>query len=192
MPQYRLIAQTTISPEVSVRAARSTVSRADSIVVDVDAATLAEAVIAFGLRHATDRQPPRLVSAEEYIPLDVAALSDERLARALVEAPNPIDFDGWAAEVSYEDVDFESLVDDIADALRDSGLVPGLHFIVHRDSNGAPEYTSVEIHDQATGSYRSVGRASRDLIDDRSLVGRPAILSIARTLITIAATEHLL
>lgn len=192
MPNFRLIAQTTISPEAPVRAARSTTPFGESIVLEVEASTITDAVLGFTVSHATDRQPPRLISVEEFIPLDTTSVSDERLARALEEAPNPIEFDGWAGSISYEDPDFEALVDDIADALRDSGFIPGLHFIVHRDSDGAPGYTSVEIHDQATGTYRSVGREARDLIADRSLTGRSAILSIARCLLETVTSEHLL
>lgn len=191
MPTYRIVVQTNVSPEAQSRAVRSTdFSGVEHI--DIKAPNLTDALLKLNIRNAGTEHAPRVVAAEELLDIDIDSFTDEVLERALKNSSSPIDLNEYEGLNLYPRSDFDSIVTDVASSLRDSGLVPSLHLSVLRDSDGVCDYTMIEIHDTASGTYRSVGRDSRRLIGDRSLTGRDGILSIARTLIETAAVEHLL
>lgn len=191
MPTYRIVVQTKVSPEAETRHVRSTEFSGVEF-VDVTASTLAEAALEVARRHAGAEQPPRIVSAEELLTIDLKNITDNALARTVGNQLSVEDLESYDGVVLYARPDFDSIIADVAAALRDSGAVPGLHLSLQRDADGVCDYIMVEIHDTATGTYRAVGRESRDLIADRSLTGHEGIISIARRLIETAATAHLL
>lgn len=192
MPKYAITVQRNVSPDAPARAVRSASSQ-DLAVIDVEAANITDALLTLNVRLAQGTAtPPRVVTVEEVLVVDTTALTDDRIAHALEHAPVPVSLDDRDDEVIVEAVDFGSVVGDVATALHDAALVPGLTVSILRDENGVFDYAMVEIHDQATGTYRSVGRDPGGLIAERSLTGRAGILSVARTLIEIVAFERLL
>ncbi len=190
MPNYAVTVQTTISATAGSRAARST-SFTGTETIEVQGHSIADALLTATLRVDSDT-PPRIVSIEEVLEVDVASVTDERLAGALEQAPSPIALDQHDDEIIVDAPDYGSLVNDIATALSESGLMPGLTVSILRDENGCFDYAMVEIHDEGTHTYRSVGRDPRGLIENQALTGRAGILSVARMLMQIASSEHLL
>lgn len=191
MPNYRLVVQTNVSPRAQTRAARS-IDRAGIESIDVTATSLTGALLKVGIQFGREKRSPRIVSAEEILAIDFSEITDDDLTRALTQGPVPLDPDDYDGLTFYEQIDFEWTVQKVAETLRESGIMPGLSLSILHDEQGMSDYTMVEIHDTASGSYRSVGRDSRRLMADRSLTGWDGILSIARTLIETVAAEHLL
>jgi hypothetical protein len=191
MPTYRIVVQKSVSPDAATRSVRST-DFAGVECIDMKAPNLTEALLKLNIRYAGQSQPPRVISGEELLEIDTNAITDDALTHALTNSESSVALDDYEGVRIYDHSDFSVLVHDVAEALRSSGVVPGLSVSILRDADGAYDYTMVEIHDTATGTYRGVGREPKRLIDDRSLTGRSGVLSIARTLIETAATEHLL
>lgn len=190
MSKYRIVSQTTLSPDSSYRYARSAHGNGAEATI-IEAASLLAAARAFELTQEGHAQPARLISVEELVSVNVEALSDDALVFALEHSPAPFGVDTYEGEVIYNDSSFDMIVHGVAEALRESGLLPGLTLAISRE-DGVFDYCMVEIHDAATGTYRSVGRDPRDLIEDRTLSGRKGVLSVARALINSVVSSHLL
>ena len=94
---------------------------------------------------------------------------------------------GWVAE-DIDDVGdymsdaFVENVRNVAQALDESGLIPGLAISEIADGEG---YTMVELYGY-DGTYRSRGAELKNLTDDREAVGMSALLNIAQALIHYA------
>ncbi|WP_311245276.1 MULTISPECIES: hypothetical protein [unclassified Microbacterium] len=191
MPKYQIVSQSILSPAGDHRWVRSVDDNGAKATI-VDAPSLLEAAKAFEREHANTAVPPRLVSIEELVSTNVETLSDEALTFALRNNDTPFDFDDYEGQKIFSGGDFDSIVEDIADALHNCGLVPGLTVSIQRDDNLAFEWCMLEIHDRATGTYRAAGCGPESLIDDESLTGLAGLLSVARALIEIVQTENLL
>lgn len=194
MPNYRIVVQTKIAPGAKFRAPRATAYN-EVETIDITATTLTNALLKLNIQLGRENRKPRIVSAEEILDIDSGEITDDDLTKALTVdlddymALDPDDYDGV---LLYEQDDFEWTVHKIAEGLRESGIVPGLNLSLLMTGEGYCDYTMVEIRDEASGSYRSVGRDSKHLIGDRSLTGWEGIVSIARTLIEIVAANRLL
>lgn len=194
MPQYRIVVQKNVSPGAKLRAPRSTDLK-DVETFDVIATSLVNAVLKVNIQFGRENRSPRIVSAEEIFTLDPSEITDDEITHALTTGSpdyltlEPDDYDGIAL---YMGDSFDRTVNDVAEALRESGLVPGLNLSLLMNGEGWCDYSMVEIHDTASGTYRSVGRELKHLILDRDLTGWDGILSIARALIGITASEQLL
>jgi len=190
MPTFRIVVQTNISPAATSRAQRaSTAGGAE--VRTVEAATLVKAVASLEASYAGHEQPPRIVSVEEL--LTIRPITDEALVDALTRGELPLELDEDDTVPLFDQpTALISTIEDVARELRDTGTVPGLHVSILRDDVGVPEYVMVEVHDEATASYRSVGREASNLVGDRNVAGRAATLSVARCLIETVTSEGLL
>lgn len=194
MPHYRIVVQTNVSPGAKVRAPRATAPK-DVETIDITATSLTNALLKVGIQFGRENRSPRIVSAEELLRFDTSEITDADLTQALtVGLPDymqldPDDYDGL---VLYDEDDYEWIAHKVAEGLRVNGLVPGLSLSVLMNGEGWCDFTLVEIHDSVSGTYRAVGRDPRRLIEDRSLAGWDGILSIARTLMEIVASEQLL
>lgn len=190
MPTFRIVVQTNISPAAASRAQRASTTGGVKVLT-VEAATLVNAVTSLEASYAGHEQPPRIVSVEELLTLD--AISDDALVSALTRGENPLDLDEDDTVLLFDELEhLVARIEEVARELRDTGSVPGLSVSILRDDIGAPDYVMVEIYDEATGSYRSVGREPSNLIGDRTLAGRAATLSVARCLIETVTSEGLL
>lgn len=185
MPVYRLVLQKNVAPDARTRAARATVLD-DVESVTVMAPSLAYAVMKYCVQHASPEPPPRLVSVEELYELDPSALSDAAIESVLRSSPNPVAVDDYEGIVISQD-NLVSHIRDVAEALRGSETLPGLTLTVDDE-----DYVMVEIHDQATGTYRSVGRQAEHLIGGSSMTGKEGLISIARSLVETVASSQLL
>lgn len=194
MPTYRVVFQGLVSSDAPTRASRAA-KDAGTHFFDLDADSVAEAVT----RANSLRTPPavdaRLVSVEELLKLDTDQLTDQQIQDALTNGPAPVDLAAYQGVNLYEQYRVNELpgaLDDVVAALRESNLIPGLTVSILRDSDGSHDYNMVEIFDEATGTYRAIGRDGRDLITDRSLTGSAALVDLARTLLEAVAERHLL
>jgi hypothetical protein len=184
MPAYRIVVQTKVSPSAKFRAPRSTPVK-DLETIEIIATSLTAALLKVGIQFGREKRTPRIVSAEELLHIDTSEITDADITQALtVGLPgfmelDPDDYDG---RVLYDETDFEFIVVKVAEALRENDLVPSLNMSILMN----------EVYDAASNGYRSVGRDPRRLIADRSLVGWDGIVSIARTLMEIVASEKLL
>lgn len=193
MPTFRIVLQAHVAPDAPTRAPRSVGSYNDfrtSIVTAEDiaqAAALAEAQSL--LSKATPR--PRIVTIEETYPIDPSNITDQELLAALAQHDEALVSEEYAGKPLVERADYPSIINDVAEALRDETL-PGLTLSLLGGIEGPIDYVMVEIHDLATSGYRSAGRNPNELIGDESLTGREGVLSIARALVQTVAAEHLL
>lgn len=191
MPKYRGLLQ----PEASVKGARAPWGAQDENGLDADRAVVVEAV---DLESAASKLwlegkglGMSLVSVE--LQAGPLAFDDEELSRALVSVEPYTDapfmerelFEGQASPL-YESYDFASTVADVAQALSQSGLLPGLSVSLVAGSDGVVDYSMVEMH-VVGGEYRSTGCELKHLTDDRSAVGWDGVLAIARALISTAS-----
>lgn len=189
MPDYRIISET--DTRSALRTFRGTRLRDDQQrqMVVVSAGSLLEAA-----RQApTDR---RVISIEEVRP--GPSYTDEELTAALT-SPTGEHSDSARLEVTdFEDEDsplvdsgtFHDTVRDVAEALRDSELVPGLELSLLADPDFAIDYAMVEIYDDVRGIYLSHGSEVHRLIDDQQAIGWKGVLSIARALLNITSDLH--
>lgn len=194
MPRYRIVVQPNVSPEAKAREPRS-INAGHLETIVVSATSLVDALLQTNTQFDRENRSPRVVSAEEIFDLNDDTITDDVITDALTGGDSDqriLDPDDYEGLVLYTEDDFEQTVNDVAEALRQSGLVPGLHLSLLMNSEGWCDYTMVEIYDTASGTYRSVGREPQHLILDRDLAGWEAILSIARALIEVVASESLL
>src|SRR5699024_5014703 len=111
----------------------------------------------------------RIVSVEELHPgLDMP--SDEELTEPITDPARTPNYDEPIFDTEdftddekiYAGGEFSYLAQQVADALRDTGIVPGLHLsLLHGD--GIIEYSMVEMRDEMLDSYRSKGSELKHL-----------------------------
>lgn len=178
-----------------MQAPRTFATSSDVETIAVTSTSLTNALLKVGIQFGRENRSPRIISAEEILHFDTSEITDADITQALtVGLPDymELDPDEYDGVELYDDDDYEWIVHKVAEALRTNGLVPGLSLSVLMNSEGYCDYALVETYDTALGTYRVVGRDPRRLIGDRSLAGWEGILSIARTLMDIVATEKLL
>lgn len=192
MPHYDVTLQD-LTPDAAQRASRAETTVRPTVISFEESSVLT--ALAHAQRHCAGRQ--RIVSIEERF-VDTRTLSDEEVTAALTseELDSPMEIEMFSDDLDdsitdpgafYLDPDFYHYADDIANTLRESGLVPGLHLSLLANGDGIIDYSMIEIHDEATNTYRSRGCELKHLIGDRRLTGWGGVLSVARTLITAGA-----
>lgn len=193
MPKYRIISE--VDPGPDHREPRGERLRLDEarLVTDVEAGSLAEA--AGNARDTEPHRERRIVSVEEIHP--GFTFSDEQITAGLTSPAghwtdrpmiDPAEFTD--DKVIFGDGDCVWTVHAIAEALRDSGLVPGLHLSLLQNNEGWVDYSMIEIRDDARDLYLSVGAEPRDLTDDGDAAGWNGVLAVARELISISNHLH--
>lgn len=192
MPTYSVGYQTDRQPSDVARGFRSNGDGSNKQ-IDVVADDIADALVQVTDRLRAGDVEPRIISVEEVLPIDIDSFTDEQLTQVLTSSlrGGKADGDGINPDTLpegplYADDDFAALASDIADLLSNSNFLPGLTLTLVGDG-----YTSVDVYDRVTHNYRSVGRDEKQLIGDRSLTGWPAVLSVARELMSIAEYERL-
>lgn len=182
MPHYRISLQKNIADRTH-RDPRSTES-AYSVIVDADSigAALIEAA---NNQQATDR----VVAIEELAPTPV--VTDEDIVQALTVTADEhdlMDLDEYEDDgVMYESPYFLDTCQDVAEALRSSGLTPGLTLsLVVPHTETGPDYVTIEVFDQATGTYRADGCQIKHMTTDRSAEGKAGVIAIAHAIIDVA------
>lgn len=188
MPKYRISVQEDLDPDAARRRTRD-VRPARYEFVESTSLEAALAVVRAGARPGD-----RIIGVEESLRFD--DVTDAQILAALTSAEleeqdrlRPEDYEGYAFEM---DTDVAGTVQDIATALRQSGLVSGLTVTIEHNGENFADYVMVEIYDACAAHYRSTGSETRHLIEDRQMVGWDAIVSIARTLIQIVSEEGLI
>jgi hypothetical protein len=197
MPEFRITFQSDLTAKSASRNMRSHEGhRAETVTLEAEG--IADALIELNELHkGGPRATARIVTVEEMFPKGCTNFTDKRLTKALCkDAPEGLALDRDEFHVDdgalHLTENFEQTVLKIAEALDESGLVPGLSISPIANPEGYTDFAMVEMYDSATGTYRSVGRDSRRLIGDRDLAGWPAVLSVARTLIETVEGENLL
>lgn len=197
MPKYRIISE--LDSGRNHRKPRGLCLRPDEkrLVTTIEAPDLATAVDR-APRFMADQKSHlyrRIISVEEVHP--GVRPSDAQITTALTLSEGDwtdepmIDPDAYDPdEPIYGDGDFIWTVNDIADALRESGLVPGLHLSLLQGGDGFVDYSMVEVHDDARMIYLSCGSEIKHLTDDRSATGWAGIVAIARALIQLSNDLH--
>lgn len=145
----------------------------------------------------------RIISVEELIP--ERRVSNAEITVALTDgthsaepyfaqdfALDPEDYEESDLSCYYASpgIDFITTAYDIAEALRASGLCPGLHLGLLQNESGFVDYLKVEVRDEATNTYRSVGADVKHLTDDPRAFGWHGVLAIARRLISLSEPLH--
>lgn len=188
MPKYRITLQNDSNLEPHRRP-----RDADAEPLFVETRYMMDAML-----HALEQKRPsqRVVSVEEVLSFDMGAITDEQIVGALTSPTlepgtrlNPDDYEGFVWESSPDHAD---ILNSVADALRDSGLVSGLTLSILHDDVGLADYVMVEIFDKGSNSYRSIGSEPRHLIENRDLTGWEAVISVARTLMSTVSSHGLL
>lgn len=196
MPEYRIVSEVDSGPDHrSPRGERLRLDEARLVTV-IDAEDFQDAVYRSSFiepRHTWRR----IVSVEELHP--GFSFTDEEITAALTSPADPfgevnrapmVDPADFAAdEASYGSGDFIWTVHAVAEALRESGLVPGLHLSLLHSDQGV-DYSMVEVHDDARGTYLSRGSELQRLTDDRAATGWTGVLAIARALIGLSNDLH--
>lgn len=182
MPHYRISLQKNIADRTH-RNPRSTES-AYRVIVQADSIDAALIEVA-NSQHTADR----VVAIEELAPAPV--ITDEDIVQALAVAADELglmDLDEYEDDgVIYETFYFLGTCQNVAEALRNSDLIPGLTLsLVAPHTEAGPDYVMVEVFDQATGTYRAVGCEIKHMTTDRSATGKAGVLAIARAIIDVA------
>lgn len=189
MPDFRIISEA--DTRSALRTPRGTQLRGEQQrqIAVVRAGSLLEAA-----RQApTDR---RVISIEELLP--GPSYTDEELTAALTSPTSEYSDSARLEVTDFEDEDsplvdsgtFHDTVRDVAEALRDNELVPGLELSLLADPDFVVDYAMVEIYDDVRGVYLSHGCEVHRLIDDQKAAGWKGVLSIARALLNITSDLH--
>lgn len=192
MPAYRIISELDPGPDHrESRGARLRLDEARRVSV-LEATDLTDAVLAVQrvVPEVEEHADRRIISIEEVHP--GFSYTDEQIDHALVSTENdwvrPEEFTD--DEAIYGGGNFLWIVHAVAEALAESGLVPGLSISLLQNSEGFVDYTMVEIRDDARGIYLSQGSEIKRLTADRSATGWPGVLAIARELIALSNELH--
>lgn len=166
-------------------------SHPSSLKLDVEAVSLENAVRkARVLQHRIQAGPFRIVSAEERP--EARGYSDEYVHKALFkDAPDyaRLDEDDYQSSEPVYLGDFKELLDEVIHALSET-ISPGLSISqIYSEFNGW-DYTMIEVYDQATNRYVSVGAKHKRLILDRSAVGVDGVISTAQAILDISEPLH--
>ena len=199
MPKYRIVSE--IDPGSDHREPRGERLRLDEarLVTIVEEHSLLDAALCWepGREDPESHAERRIVSIEEVHP--GFEYTGEQISAALTDpGRNPhqgdqplIDPEDFPDdEPLYASGDFIWTVHQVAEALRDCGLVPGLHISLLQNESGCVDYSMVEVRDDARGIYLARGAELKRLIDDRSATGWNAVLSIAKALIDLSNDLH--
>lgn len=204
MPQYRIISE--LDDSIEHRNSRGTVlARGEKrIVTTAKASNLTDIMLNIDRNDPDyeEHQDRRIISIEEIHPgysytdeqltamLTGQSTTDEMLRQSYALEHEILEDSDSPCYLSSPGIDFISTVDDVVEALRGFDAVPGLHLSLLQNGEGFVDYTMVEIHDEATGTYRSVGCDIKNLTDDRAASGWDGVLAIARRLIQISNELH--
>ncbi|MFI9629301.1 hypothetical protein [Streptomyces sp. NPDC052042] len=195
MPEYRIISE--IDQEATSREARGARPPADTarLLTVLEAESVHDAL--YRSMFVTPRHGNRrVISVEELHP--GFSYWDEEITAAITR-PHPLTpdepplierdlYEGDRRPLSQRG-DLVSTVKKVVEALRDSGLVPGLTVSVLDDEADDP-YAMVEVYDDARHLYLAQGTEARRLTDDPETVGWDGILAIARGLIDVSNPLH--
>lgn len=183
MPNYRIISE--VDTRAEHRLPRGVRPEGDQLrqTTVVQANSLIEAAELGALDH----ERRRIISIEETYPGIV--VDDEEITAALTAGE--IDVDAYAEDTEplYGRLGFTTLVRDVVEGLRESGLVPGLNISVLDNEVDEP-YAMLEIYDDARDAYLSRGTELRRLTDDRDAVGWDGVLAVARAIIAFTDPLH--
>ncbi|MFD9867511.1 hypothetical protein ACFXI8_23805 [Streptomyces niveus] len=193
MPKYRVISEH--KPKAAHREPRGAALCRDGarLVTAIEATNLFAAVAKAADLLVGEHLGRRIVSVEEIHP--GFTYSDEEITHALKRAALAgipvIDPDGFEDDTTplCDSKDFNSTVQQVAIALRESGLVPGLDISVLANEEDEP-YIMVEVHDDARGVYHSRGTEVRRLTDDREAANWSGVLAVVRELISFSNDLH--
>lgn len=198
MPQYRVVSEVNTSSNHRRPRGQSPQGPGTSHVTTVEADTFVMAAAHVWANMPLDDagNDHRIVSVEEVHP--GFSYSDEEITAALTDPERNPNYPGSLIErqelpddtAIYGGSDFMHVVNDVAGALRETGLVPGLHLSLLQNSSGFVDYAMVEIRDETRGIYLSRGTELKYLTDDRGAIGWDGVLAIARELIVIAHDLH--
>lgn len=203
MPKYRIITQNDLDDRHPHRHPRAEAPEAQTETI-VEAINPVSAIAEFEAMSSApiagrirgEAVAARIVLIEEISVFDPTSITDEMIDEALLSAPG----EPYAATMEkelYEDEDkplletdtpaFLSAVQEIADRLRESELVPGLNVSLLAAPEEPIDYAMVEVYEPAAARYLSTGSEIKHLVDDRTATGWDEIRSIARALIGHAA-----
>ena len=195
MPKYRIVSESDLTP--THRPARGLDRSFDekNTVTTIEAIDLVAALQYIRQGDATAHEGRRIVSIEEVHP--GFTYTDDEITRAITTSEGEwtdepmVDPDELTiATPVYGDGDFIYIVSDIANALRISGLVPGLDLSLQQNNSGFVDYAMVGIHDDARGIYLSRGCQIKHLTADRAAFGWDGVLAIAHELIALSNDLH--
>lgn len=195
MPKFRIVSESDPTPTHRPSRGRDRSIDDKNIVTTIEAIDVVAALQLIRQGGAAAHAGRRIVSIEEVHP--GFTYTDDEITRAITTSEgewtdepmvDPEQFDEGA--VVYGDGDFIYIVSDIAEALRSSGLVPGLHISLLQNSSGFVDYSMIQIHDDARGIYLSRGCEIKHLTNDRSALGWDGALAIARRLIDLSNDLH--
>lgn len=194
MPDYVITYQASAMPEDTHRAGRGDLS-AKPEQIRVTAHSVIAAVMDAEAQFENLGLIPRVVAVEERPgPLAAKDLDDDQLTVVLstatdefLNALEPDDYDDTESLYKGDTGLFLSTAAEVADALRDTGLVPGLHLSLLGTPGNVIDYTMIEIRDEARGHYVSKGCEVKHLTDDREAAGWAGVLALARGFIGNAA-----
>lgn len=196
MPTYCVRYQNNVSIKDEHRASLGD-ERVGADVMRVEASNVIGAVMEAEKAFEQIGSAPRIIGVEEAPAPKTAteALSDAELTAALTipvaslswdEPLDPDEFD-INKRPSEDTVTLLNWALQIAQRLRETSLVPGLHLITIANPEESVDYTQVEIFDETLKHYRGKGCEIKRLYRDKNLTGWDAVLDIARTL---ADTAH--
>jgi len=201
MPKYRIISE--IDPMAEHRISRGahaavkTGAPAQRLVTIVGAMDITDAALNLHreMPDYEDHEDRRVISIEEIHP--GFTVTDEQITNALTSPEGEwtnepmVDPEEFSEGQSvYGSGDFIWTVDAVAEALRESGLVPGLHVSLLQNNSGFVDYSMIEIHDDTRMIYLSRGAELKHLTEDRSATGWNGVLAIARALIALSNDLH--
>lgn len=197
MPQYRVILQMTPAEEQTDRDPRACHPK-DKHMMIVEADTIFSVAADAAAEITTQRgTAPRVVSVEELSGWRASSITDEQITAALTG--RSVDNEFFAEDFALDKEDYDEhpvalygggdfiyTAHDIVEALRESGLAPGLHISLLQNTAGFVDYSMIEVYEPVTGSYRAVGCDIKHLTENREARGWNAVLAIARALLNSA------
>lgn len=195
MPKFRIISES--DPTPIHRPSRGLDRPFDdkNIVTTIEALNMVAALQLIRQGDAAAHAGRRIVSIEEVHP--GLRYTDDEITKAITTSEGEwtdepmVDPEQLLEATSvYGDGDFIYIVSDIAEALRISGLVPGLHISLLQNGSGFIDYSMVEIHDDARGIYLARGCEIKHLTADRAAFGWDGALAIAHELIALSNDLH--
>lgn len=181
---YFVTLQTDISEKQESRYGRDHLS---SFKLNIEAVSLENAVRkARVFQSRTQTGPFRIVAAEERP--DMRGFSDEYVHKALFEdAPDDarLDTAAYPDDLSIYLCDFKETLDEVVRALAGT-ITPGLTISQIYSEFDGWDYAMIEVFDQATGRYISVGAEHKRLILDRNATGVEGVISTAQAVLDIS------
>lgn len=203
MPKYRVSLQRNVRPTAKMREQRSHRPVPASLpngmpteqAILVDAVSVRSALLKaeIELNREGFASQTRIVGIEEVVGIDQSELTDDMLTKELLGTgrfDEVEDYDGRG--IDDYDPDLHSLVREVADALADSGIVPGLTISECQNGEGWVDYLMIEVYDEPSSRYYATGCEPEDVPLDTSAKDWDVVLTIARGLIGIVSYRGLL